>query len=222
MNTLRRYGWLAASASVLLFGTMTFAQTSTTSDAQTSGKAKHQTSAEMGKNNDSARTGGVPAKDNHFIQNAAQGGVAEVEMGKLAQQNGQSQDVKDFGKRMVDDHTKANDQLKQLASQKGVSIPDGPNAKDKSDIDRLSKLKADAFDKAYMKEMVSDHKKDVAEFQREANSGRDPDVKNWAGQTLPTLQDHLKMAQQYAGQNKSGNAKSNSMSNKKDAAAQQQ
>jgi putative membrane protein len=208
MQKVKRLGWLAASASMLMLGTMGFAQSTTATEGQTGSgsasggqhsKATPQTSDQMGANNNSTRTGGVQTKDHTFMVKAAQGGMAEVQLGQLAQQNGQSQQVKDFGKRMVDDHTKANDQLKQVASQKGVTLPDSPDAKDKAEYDRLSKLKGDAFDKAYSKMMVTDHKKDVAEFQKEANSGMDPDLKSFAGQTLPTLQDHLKMAEQMSG-----------------------
>ena len=134
--------------------------------------------------------------DHAFMTKAAQGGMAEVELGQLAEQNAQSQDVKDFGKKMVDDHTKANDQLKQVASQEGVTLPTDLDAKDKATKDRLSKLHGEAFDRAYMKDMVTDHKKDVSEFKHESDAGTDPQVKQFATQTLPTLQDHLKMAEE--------------------------
>jgi putative membrane protein len=138
-------------------------------------------------------TGGA---DQRFVMEAAQGGMAEVELGQLATQKAASDDVKKFGQRMVDDHTKANDQLKQVASQKNITLPTDIGAKNKATKDHLEKLSGAAFDKAYMTHMVQDHKKDVAEFQKEANSGKDADVKNFASQTLPTLQEHLKMAQE--------------------------
>jgi putative membrane protein len=142
-----------------------------------------------------ASSGKVPASDASFLKKAAQGGLAEVEMGKLAQDKASDADVKASGKRMVDDHGKANDELKSLAEQKGVAVPADLDAKDKAELDRLSKLSGPEFDRAYMKDMVSDHKKDVAEFQKESKAAKDPDVKSWAGKTLPTLEDHLKMAQ---------------------------
>lgn len=137
----------------------------------------------------------VPAADQQFMMKAAQGGMAEVQLGNLAKDHASSQAVKDFGQHMVDDHTKANDELKDLASRKNVTLPSAVDAKDQATMDRLSKLNGAAFDRAYMKDMVMDHKKDVAEFQKEANSGRDSDVKSWASKTLPTLQQHLQMAQ---------------------------
>jgi putative membrane protein len=97
---------------------------------------------------------------------------------------------------MVDDHTKANDQLKQVASQEGIQLPTTLSAKDKMTKERLSKLNGAAFDKAYMSDMVKDHTKDVADFQQESSSGTDPAVKDFASQTLPTLQSHLQEAKQ--------------------------
>jgi putative membrane protein len=205
MQNSKRFGWLAASASMLMLGSMGFAQSNTATEGQTGSgsasaaqhsQASPQTGDTMSANNNSAKTGGVHTKDHTFMMKAAQGGMAEVKLGQLAQENGQSQQVKDFGKRMVDDHSKANEELKQIASQQGVTLPDSPSAKDQAEYDRLSKLKGESFDKAYSKMMVSDHKKDVSEFQKEANSGMDSAVKSFAGQTLPTLQDHLKMAEQ--------------------------
>ncbi len=136
--------------------------------------------------------------DAAFVKKAAEGGLAEVEMGKLAADKASDDDVKKFGQRMVDDHSKANDQLKQVASQKGITIPTEINAKDSAEKDRLSKLSGQDFDRAYMRSMVMDHTKDVAEFKKEAKSGSDSDVKNFASQTLPTLQDHLKSARETA------------------------
>lgn len=139
--------------------------------------------------------GTVSAADRTFMDKAAQGGLAEVQLGNLAKDHAKSQAVKDFGQKMVDDHTKANDELKSLASQKNVTLPTDLDAKDKATYDRLSKLNGAAFDKAYMRDMVSDHRKDVAEFKKEASSGHDPDVKNWANTTVKTLEGHLSLAE---------------------------
>lgn len=155
---------------------------------------------------DTANSGansGLSATDKKFMKEAAQGGLAEVELGQLATQKASSDDVKKFGQRMVDDHTKANDQLKQLASQKNVQLPQEPNAKDKATKARLEKLSGAEFDKAYMADMRKDHKKDVAEFERASKAAKDSDVKNFASQTLPTLQDHLKQAESIAPAEKS-------------------
>jgi putative membrane protein len=140
----------------------------------------------------------LDAMDKHFIRKAGQGGLAEVELGKLASEKGQSDEVKKFGQRMVDDHSKANDQLKQLAESKGMTLPTDLSAKDKATKARLSKLSGEKFDRAYMNDMVQDHTKDVSEFKKASTSAKDPDVKSFASQTLPTLQGHLKDARSIA------------------------
>ena len=137
----------------------------------------------------------VPAADKDFAQKAAVGGMAEVQLGNLAQQKAANDQVKQFAARMVTDHTKANDELKQIASTKGVQLPSALDKKHQSDMDRLQKMSGADFDKAYMSHMVDDHKQDVAEFKKEANGGKDGDVKGFAAKTLPTLEEHLKLAQ---------------------------
>jgi putative membrane protein len=136
--------------------------------------------------------------DAKFLKESADGGMAEVELGQLAADKASSSEVKQFGQRMVEDHGKANDELKQLATQKHVDLPAEPSAKHKATKARLEKLSGDQFDKAYMADMLKDHKKDVAAFQRESTSAHDPDVKSFATKTLPTLQEHLKQAQGLA------------------------
>ena len=154
----------------------------------------------MSDSNTAAKKSGssLSLADKTFVKKAAQGGMAEVQLGQLATEKASSDDVKKFGQRMVDDHTKANDQLKQLASSKGVDVPQSLSLKDKATVDRLSKLSGTAFDHAYMKDMVIDHTQDVAEFQHESKLAKDPDVKSFAAQTLPTLQDHLQQAKRLA------------------------
>jgi putative membrane protein len=138
----------------------------------------------------------VSSADRKFMDKAAQGGMAEVQLGQLATQKANAPEVKQFGQRMVDDHSKANDELKQLASQKGVTLPTTMDKSSQKEYDRLSKLSGAQFDQEYMKHMVSDHKKDVSEFKSEANKSKaDADVKQWAQKTLPTLQEHLTLAQ---------------------------
>jgi putative membrane protein len=148
----------------------------------------------------SAAKSSLSPADKRFVDKAAEGGMAEVELGQLATQKAASEDVKKFGQRMVDDHSKANDQLKELASSKGVNLPSGLDAKDQATKERLSKLSGEQFDHAYMQDMVKDHTKDVAEFRHESTMAKDPDVKNFASQTLPTLQEHLSLAKSIAPQ----------------------
>ena len=139
-----------------------------------------------------AKTG----SDERFVKEAATGGMAEVELGKLATDKASSGDVKKFGQRMVDDHGKANEELKTLAQNKNITLPTALDAKAKATVDRLSKLNGEAFDRAYMQEMLKDHRKDVNAFRTESTSGKDADVKAFASKTLPTLEEHLKLAQE--------------------------
>lgn len=140
----------------------------------------------------------VSPADRQFMIKAAEGGKAEVELGQLAQEKASSPEVKEFGQRMVTDHSQANDQLKQVAAQKGVTLPDKLNAKDRATKARLEKLSGVAFDRAYMKDMVMDHAGDVREFKMEAKTAKDTDLKNFVSQTIPTLEDHLKQAKSIA------------------------
>ena len=126
-------------------------------------------------------------KDVNFIQKAAGGGQQEVENGKMAEKQGKSADVKRIGARMVADHTKANKELTGLANRKGVTF-------DTRGV-RAQNIGAADFDRQYLKLLEMDHKNDIAEFQREAKSGDDRDVKAWAAKTLPTLQEHLAMVE---------------------------
>ncbi len=136
----------------------------------------------------------LSAADKKFMNEAARGGLAEVQLGQLASQRGSSTAVKQFGQQMVQDHTKANTQLKQLATQKGVTLPTTVGTANLKVKQQLSKLSKTSFDKAYLNNQIKDHVKDVTLFQGEAQGGQDPDVKAFAAQTLPIIQDHLQMA----------------------------
>ena len=142
------------------------------------------------------KAGALAAADKRFFMEAAAGGMAEVELGRLAADKASNADVRQFGQRMVDDHGKANDELKTLAFQKNVTLPADLGAKHKATRDRLAKLSGEAFDKAYMRDMVADHDKDVAAFQRVSKTAKDDDLKAFAAKTLPTLQEHQKMAKE--------------------------
>jgi putative membrane protein len=128
------------------------------------------------------------------------GGLAYVELAKVAVDKSTHDSVKQFGQTLIDDHTKANDELKQVASQQNVQIPDSLDSKHQSKIDKLSKLSGPAFDRAFVKAAIKDHQKDVREFQQEAQNGTMPQVKDFASKTLPTLQSHLEMAKNLKNQ----------------------
>lgn len=133
----------------------------------------------------------VKEDDSEFAVKAANGGMFEVELGRLAQEKAQSQQVKDFGAHMVKDHSKANDELKAVASSKNITLPAtlGDDAQKK--VNDLSKLSGAEFDKEYVKLMVDDHKEDVDDFEEAAKDAKDADVKAFAAKTLPTLKEHL-------------------------------
>jgi putative membrane protein len=133
-----------------------------------------------------------------FASKAAQGGMAEVEMGRLAVQRAGDPDVKAFGERMISDHSKANAELKSIASKKGLQLPTEMNSEQKSEMDKLAKLSRAEFDKEYMSAMVDDHEEDVKEFETQSKDGNDADIKTFAGKTLPTLQQHLQLARSAA------------------------
>ncbi len=137
----------------------------------------------------------MTTSDSTFATKAAEGGLAEVQLGNLAKDHAASADVKTFAERMVTDHTKANEELTKVAGGKGITLPTSMNSKDQATYDRLAKLNGAAFDRAYMQDMVTDHRGDVNEFKREADRGSDNDLKGFASKTLPTLQEHLTMAE---------------------------
>jgi putative membrane protein len=146
----------------------------------------------------SGNRGQVSTADKAFAREAAIGGMTEVELGTLAKERAASDDVKQFGDRMVTDHSKANDELKQWAQKNNVDLPAKLDAQHQSVHDRLAKLSGADFDKAYMAVMVQDHQQDVSKFRQESKSANNPDLKAWAGKTLPTLEEHLKMAKETA------------------------
>jgi putative membrane protein len=146
----------------------------------------------------SAADNELASSDKKFITEAAQGGLLEVKLGELASKNGTDQSVKDFGQQMVTDHTKANEQLMTVAKSKNVDVPAELDSKGQKMVDKMSKLSGADFDKAYMKDMVKDHEKDVKEFKKEAKDGKDADVKKFAEDTVPTLEHHLEMARTTA------------------------
>lgn len=134
-----------------------------------------------------------PSSDRDFAVEAARAGAAEVALGHLATWRGHSQGVKTFGQHMVDDHTRAGEALKAAASKDGVDLPDDDGGKPAAD-DRLANLRGTEFDRAYAATMVDDHEKAVALFRGEAQQGTQPNLKAFARKTLPTLEEHLRMA----------------------------
>jgi putative membrane protein len=142
---------------------------------------------------------GMSSRDRDFIMDAAMGGLMEVELGRVAAQQGSSEAVKQFGQRMVDDHSKANTELMTLASSKGITLPTSIDDKHRGEVTKLSAMTGADFDRAYSKMMLKDHEKDVSEFEKESTKGGDADIKAFATSTLPTLQEHLQLARALPG-----------------------
>jgi putative membrane protein len=188
--------------------------------AGTSGASGAQNSNGTGGGNTNENSGGHTGHgsgqmmaDHKFAMEAAMGGMMEVELGKVAAEKGASDEVRQFGQRMVDDHSKANEELMRVASSKGMTLPTAPDPKHRAEMQRLSALSGEKFDKEYVKMMVKDHKKDVGEFEKEAARGMDADIKAFAATTLPTLREHLQMIQRINDKmmmRKSGNSNSSS------------
>jgi putative membrane protein len=134
--------------------------------------------------------------DQDFIANAAKGNRAEVTLGKMVESKTKDPSVRQFAQQMVKDHTTALNELTQLAQSKNITLPEGLPDDATALQSKLSSASGKTLDKDYMDSMVDDHKKDVSEFQEASQTAKDPDVKQWAAKTLPTLQAHLQKAEQ--------------------------
>lgn len=136
----------------------------------------------------------VDAETSDFLVKAANGGMAEVELGQLAQQKATNAQVKDFGAMMVHDHTMANDEVKALAARRSVTLPSMPGDEKKSDKEDLTKKSGAAFDKAFMSQMVDDHQETIDLFENSAGKVNDTEVKTFINNTIPKLKMHLDSA----------------------------
>lgn len=146
--------------------------------------------------NDSTLTTDNKKDDADFLVKAANGGLLEVEAGRLAEKLASSKDVKEFAKQMVQDHGKANAELKAYAASKNIAIPDSIDKDTKEKLAKLTEKKGKEFDEEYVDFMVSDHKEDVSLFEDASKDASDPELKAWVDKTLPTLRHHLMMAQE--------------------------
>jgi putative membrane protein len=134
----------------------------------------------------------VSTADQGFILAAAQGGMTEVKLGELAAQKGTRDDVKEFGKMMVKDHTTINDDLKALAAQKGVTLPDSLDAKHQGMVDKMAALTSSEFDDAYIAAMIKAHQQDAKAFKAESAATQDADIKSFVDKSIPVVEAHLK------------------------------
>ena len=152
-----------------------------------------QQPARGGEKGSEARAAASP--DAAFVKKAAAGGMAEVEMARLAKDKAENAEVKAFADRLERDHTQANTELKTIAASKQIELPATPPASHKAMHDRLSKLSGAEFDRAFVAAMLDHHQQDVRDFSREASNGKDAEVKAFAARTLPTLKEHLQQVQ---------------------------
>jgi putative membrane protein len=221
MRSNKNAVWNVASGAVLaLVCSVAFAQPS-----QPGGSASGSNGAQKSQSSKGDKGGKkLERRDRNFVEKAVQHNIAEVETGKLAASKASSDEVKKFGQQMVDDHGKANDELKQIASSKGVSPPDGPDRRHQRAMKDLEKRSGAEFDRTYMSQMVKDHEEDVKEFRDTAKNAKDPDIKAYADKQVPVLTQHLDMARKVAssvgaksGDKKSGDKKSGSSKSGADA-----
>jgi len=186
---------LGLGAAVLVSTVSLAAQSSTTAPKANPAPPKgNQTAAEKAANPDA-----------RFVMGVAASGMAEIELGQLAADKASDAGVKEFGHRMMADHTKMGDELKPLAASKNIMLPTSLSARDKATKDRLSKLSGASFDRAYMVEMVKGHLAESMDFRKEATSGHDPQIKEWATRRVSTVDEHLKAAREI--QKELGSAK---------------
>ncbi|MFN2377371.1 MAG: DUF4142 domain-containing protein [Candidatus Binatia bacterium] len=139
------------------------------------------------------KAGLLPAADKQFMIDAASGGIAEVEMARVALTRSNSTAVKEHAQVMINDHTQANDELRRIATAKGVTLADVPNPNHKAMVDRLRDTPTSDFDKTYVREAgVQAHREMQTLYRNESSSGLDPDLKAFAARTLPAVETHLK------------------------------
>lgn len=226
---------LAAALLTLGFGVQAQTGNSPASGASSGGTSKTQQSSGLQADapqratkaapgtNGSAKAGNgdtkstsLPRGERKFMEKAAAHGLAEVELGRLAAQKASNPEVKRFGEMMVEHHGQANNELKQVASAKGVELPATPDKDHQKKMEKMQKLSGAEFDREYMKNMVKDHKSDVKDFRKQAEDAKDPEVKGFAAKTLPTLEHHLQLAQQTE---KAVTASAKGDANRKSAAA---
>jgi putative membrane protein len=219
--------WAVAGKAGIRFNDQNSNQNSNTANQEPRSQNRNENKRTKSNSNTSAmgeQTGmaNMTSQDRNFLQDAAMGGLMEVELGRVAAQKGTSDAVKQFGQRMVDDHSKANSDLMSVASSKGITLPTTLDEKHQKELTKLSAMSGAEFDRAYSKMMLSDHVKDVSEFEKQSTKGTDADLKAFASKTLPTLQEHLQLAKALpdnagAGNSNSGGAKNsnrNSNSNR--------
>ena len=210
--------WAVAGKAGIASGGPQNSNQNSNSNANTSqNRNANKNNRNMGATGEQTGMANLSSQDRDFLMDAAMGGLMEVELGRRAVQQGASDAVKQFGQRMVDDHTKANTELMTLATSKGITLPTEIDEKHRGEMRKIANMTGADFDRAYAKMMLSDHKKDVSAFEKESTKGTDADLKAFATTALPTLKEHLQMAEALnpapAGNSNSSNRNMNGNSN---------
>jgi len=141
--------------------------------------------------------GSLSASDQQFITETVQGNMTEVRLGKMAFDRSQSETVKSFGERLVTDHSRSNEQLKEIAAAKHVELPQQLSATEEARVTKLEGLSGAEFDRLFMAEMREEHRRDLARFETVARTSTDPELQEFAQRTLPTLREHVALAERY-------------------------
>jgi putative membrane protein len=186
----------------------TNANTGENRNANTTGNRNTGT-GNTGARGEQAGMANMSSRDRDFVMDAAMSSMLEVELGRIAAQQGASDSVKQFGQMMVDHHQKANTELMTLASSKGVTLPTALDEKHQQQLTKLQGLSGAEFDRAYARLMVREHRDAVSDFEKENSRGTDTDLKAFAGKTLPILQEHLRMARALEDEHGGGNNRNN-------------
>lgn len=205
MNVKRiAYMFSMSAGTALLGGALAMAQAPSSPQQPSMPQSQTRPDTDTQNPGTNAGTQGSPTSaqdisERAFISQAMEGGVAEVQLGQLAQQKSQSNDVKQFAQKMVNDHGQMGEKwLKPVAQQMGLSAPTSPSKKDKKELQKLEGLSGQDFDREYITMMVKDHQKDLKDFQSEANAAQDPTVKEIATKGSQVIQQHLQLIEQIA------------------------
>jgi putative membrane protein len=184
--------WIIYLAATFLWGANALAQTPPQSEPRSDAPAQTSQAEETS-------SPALSSADRKFVQQAAEGGVAEVEAGKLAQQNGQSDQVKEIGATLVEDHTQANQELTQIASQLGIDLPEQVSRKKQNALSKLEQASSEEFDRLFLRQQERTHRQSIERFDHVAAQSENDAIKQFAAKTLPTLRKHLEIIQQASG-----------------------
>lgn len=201
---------MAACATLAMMFGAAAAQNATGSTATGSMSGKNSAAMGTGASGSTVASGNLASGDQKMMSDIAYSNISEVAAGKLALEKSQGEDVKSYAQKMIDDHTKAQQELQTLADSKGVKLPTEPDAKHKALAKAMSGLKGDAFDKRYLKQGgLNDHENTHKLLTRVVNKAKDQDLKAYAGKTITVVDQHLKMAQDTSSKHGMGNAHAN-------------